>query len=74
MYWWYTRLHERVCVEERLLSPKRTLVIPYRTPADRSRRIMKGTVTYVEREGKRKKNRNNNNNNKKQKKTMTLSE
>jgi hypothetical protein len=40
--------------EEHLLSPKRTLVISYRTPVDRSRRVMKGTVTYVEREGKKK--------------------
>lgn len=41
--------------EEHLLSPKRTLVISYRTPADRSRRVMKGTVTYAERGGKEKK-------------------
>lgn len=40
--------------EEHLLSPKRTLVISYRTPADRSRRVMKGTVTYTERGGKEK--------------------
>lgn len=51
--------------EEHLLSPKRTLVISYRTPADRSRRVMKGTVTYAERGGNEKNM---------EKKTMTLSE
>lgn len=48
----YTHIHLYLqylynTTEEHLLSPKRTSVIPYRTPAYRSRRVMKGTVTYV---------------------------
>lgn len=48
----YTHIHLYLqylynTTEEHLLSLKRTLVIPYRTPAYRSRRVMKGTVTYV---------------------------